>query len=78
MKKAIDPDNSEIRGLIAEIEMCLAALKRKLNLTADPVLKTQIVASAASAFGRFSCANRPLHSSTAPATPVVDPDLGSL
>jgi hypothetical protein len=72
-----DPDNSEIRGLIAEIENCLATLKRKLNLTADPVLKTQIVASA-SAFGRTSCANRPLRSSTAPAVPAYDKNLGSL
>jgi hypothetical protein len=76
MKKAIDPDNSEIRGLIAEIEMCLAALKRKLSLVPDPVLKTQIVAS--SAFGRTSCANRPLRSSTVPAAPLVDKNLGTL
>ena len=77
MKKPIDPDNSDIRGLIAEIEMCLAALKRKLAIVPDPALKRQIVASS-SAFGRTSCANQPLRSTTAPAAPVVHPQLRSL
>jgi hypothetical protein len=71
-----DPDNSEIRALISEIEMCLEALKRKLNLVPDPASVSRIVAS--SAFGRRSCANRPLRTSTAPAAPLVDKNLGSL
>jgi hypothetical protein len=78
-KKPLDPDKNEIGRLILEIENCLAALKRKLNLAPNPVSKSQIVASAAhSAFGRRTCANRPLRSSTAPTTPVVHPQLGSL
>src|SRR5262249_11671924 len=68
-KKENEPDNSEIRGLIAQIENCLA-LKRKLHLVPDPLLRTQIKASS-SAFGRTISANRPLRTSTAPATTVV-------
>jgi len=76
MKKPTDPDKSEIRALILEIEMCLEALKRKLNLVRDPVSESRIVAS--SAFGRTSCANKPLRSSPTPAAPLVHPELGSL
>jgi len=78
MRKPPEPDKSEIRKLILEIEMCLEALKRKLCLVSDPVVETRVVASS-KAFGRKSCTNRPLRSTpAAAATRVVHPELGTL
>jgi len=75
MKKAIDPT---VSVLISELERLLRKLKERLKEETQnpaPHEKPQIVASA---FGRRTCANRPLRSSTAPAAPVIDPNLGSL
>jgi len=74
MKRPIDP---EVSGLISEIERHLRLLKARLIDEAQEAVPNE-TALPPSAFGRTSCANLPIRSSSIPPAPVVHPTLGSL